>query len=209
MTTTVSIVEDNQGTRAALLALLGRAPNIRCLNAYTSGEAALAGIPGENPDVALVDINLPGMNGIELVMKLKLALPKLQVLILTNYEESRLIFDALRAGASGYLLKKTVPTELLPSIELVRAGGAPMSVQIARQVVDYFHGVAKPASDMEKLTKREQEVLELLAKGFLYKEISEQLGVGLATVKTHLHQIYEKLHVQTRTEAALKFLGQK
>jgi len=205
---TVSIVEDNRGTRAGLVELLGRTTNIRCLNSYSNAEAALTGIVTEKPDLALVDINLPGMNGIELVMKLKLALPQLKMLILTNYEESRLIFDALRAGASGYLLKKAVPTELVPAIELVRAGGAPMSVQIARQMVDYFN-VSKPTSDMEKLTKREQEVLELLAKGFLYKEISEQLGVGLATVKTHLHQIYEKLHVQTRTEAALKFLGQK
>src|SRR6185437_11787088 len=121
-----------------------RAKNLRCLNAYNSGEAALAKIPAENPDVALVDINLPGMNGIELVAKLKLALPKLQMLILTSYEESRMIFDALRAGASGYLLKKTIPTELIPAIELVHSGGAPMSVQIARQVVDYFHQIAKP-----------------------------------------------------------------
>src|SRR5437879_4891322 len=133
---TVSIVEDNSGTRTALAALLGRAPHLRCLNSYSTGEAALAGIPSEKPDVALVDINLPGMNGIELVMKLKLALPKLQMLILTNYEETRLIFDALRAGASGYLLKKNIPTELVPAIELAYNGGAPMSVQIARQVVE-------------------------------------------------------------------------
>jgi len=143
---TVSIVEDNRGTRTGLIELLGRTPHIRCLNSYSTGEAALTGIVTEKPDVALIDINLPGMNGIELVMKLKLALPQLQMLILTNYEESRLIFDALRAGASGYLLKKMVPTELVPAIELVRTGGAPMSVQIARQVVDYFHSVAKPAS---------------------------------------------------------------
>src|SRR5262249_51926774 len=149
---------------------INRSRHVRCLNAYNTGEAGLTGIPTEIPDVALVDINLPGMSGIELVSKLKLVLPKLQVLILTSYVESRLIFDALRAGASGYLLKKTIPTELIPAIELVHNGGAPMSVQIARQVVDYFHQAGKPASDTESLTKREQEVLELLSKGFLYKE---------------------------------------
>jgi DNA-binding NarL/FixJ family response regulator len=209
MPISVSIVEDNPGTRENLVELLKRHANLRCLNAYGSGEAALAGIPRENPDVALVDIHLPGMSGIELVAKLKLRLPALQMLILTSYEQSRLIFDALRAGASGYLLKKSIPAELVQSIELVQGGGAPMSVQVARQVVDYFHQIAKPASDMEKLTKREQEVLGLLARGFLYKEISDQLAICLPTVKSHLKQIYEKLHVQTRTEAAVKFLEQK
>ena len=209
MPISVSIVEDNCGTRENLVELLKRAPNLRCLNAYESGEAALAGLPRENPDVALVDINLPGISGIELVAKLKQRLPGLQMLILTSYEESRLIFEALRAGASGYLLKKSIPSELVPSIELVHGGGAPMSVQVARQVVNYFHQIAKPASEVEKLTKREQEVLQLLSRGFFYKEISEQLGISLPTVKSHLKQIYEKLHVQTRTEAAVKFLGQR
>jgi len=209
MPITVSIVEDNRGTRDTLLELLRRAPNIACPHAYKTGEEALTGIPAAPPDLALVDINLPGMNGIELVAKLKLALPKLQMLILTSYEESRLIFEALRAGASGYLLKKNIPSELLPAIELAFNGGAPMSVQIARQVVEHFHQIPAPASDVEKLTKREQEVLELLAKGFLYKEICEQLGISMPTVKSHLKQIYEKLHVQTRTEAAVKYLGRK
>lgn len=209
MSIAVSIIEDNQGTRDDLVELLNRAPNLRCLAAYDSAEAALDEIASRTPDVALVDINLPGMNGIELIGKLKSASPRVQVLILTCYEESRMIFDALRAGASGYLLKKSIPTELIPSIELVHNGGAPMSVQIARQVVDYFHQIPVAESDVEKLTKREQEVLELLAKGFLYKEISDNLGIGLPTVKSHLKQIYEKLHVQTRTEAAIKFLGGK
>ena len=209
MPISISIVEDNQGTRDNLVELLKRAPNLRYLSAYATGEAALEGIPGEHPDVALVDINLPGISGIELVAKLKQRLPGLQMLILTSYEESRLIFEALRAGASGYLLKKSIPSELVPSIELVHGGGAPMSVQVARQVVNYFHQIAKPASEVEKLTKREQEVLQLLSRGFFYKEISEQLGISLPTVKSHLKQIYEKLHVQTRTEAAVKFLGQR
>jgi DNA-binding NarL/FixJ family response regulator len=205
----VSIIEDNRGTRDDLMALLQRTSNLCCLGAYSSGEDALVGIVNKTPDVALVDINLPGMNGIELVAKLKSASPKLQMLILTCYEESRMIFDALRAGASGYLLKKSIPTELIPSIELVHSGGAPMSVQIARRVVDYFHQIDSPVSDVEKLTKREQEVLELLSMGFLYKEISDRLGISLPTVKSHLRQIYEKLHVQTRTEATVKFLGRK
>ena len=205
----VSIIEDNRGTRDNLVELLKRAPNMSCLGAYNSAEAALAGITTRTPDVALVDINLPGMSGIELVTRLKSDSPKVQVLILTCYEESRMIFEALRAGASGYLLKKSIPSELIPSIELVHSGGAAMSVQIARQVADYFQQVAAPVSDVEKLTKREQEVLELLAKGFLYKEISDHLGIALPTVKSHLKQIYEKLHVQTRTEAAIRFLGGK
>jgi DNA-binding NarL/FixJ family response regulator len=206
MPLTVSIVEDNHGTRDTLMALLNRAEGVRCLHCYPNGETALAGILAEPPDVALVDINLPGMDGIELVGKLKLRVPQTQLLILTSYEESRLIFNALRAGASGYLLKKMIPTELLPAIETVHGGGAPMSIQIARQVVDYFHEV-RPASEVQKLSKREQEVLALLARGFLYKEISDQLGISMATVKSHLRQIYDKLHVQTRTEATAKFLG--
>jgi len=209
MPTTVTIVEDNRGTRDTLVALLNRAPGLRCLESYPTGEAALSGIPGQNPDVVLVDINLPGMDGIELVKNLKLKLPALQVLILTSYEESQLIFNALRAGASGYLLKKMIPSELIPAIELVRAGGAPMSVQIARQVVSYFHQIEKPSSEVEKLSKREAEVLALLAKGYLYKEISDQLGISVTTVRSHLKQIYEKLHVHTRTEATAKFLGRK
>ena len=209
MAIAVSIIEDNRGTRDDLVELLKRAPNLSCLGAFDSAEAALAGMTARIPDVALVDINLPGMSGIELVRKLKIASPKVQVLILTCYEESRMIFDALRAGASGYLLKKSIPAELIHSIELVHSGGAAMSVQIARQVADYFSHIPAAVSDVEKLTRREQEVLELLAKGFLYKEICDHLGIGLPTVKSHLKQIYEKLHVQTRTEAAIKFLGGK
>lgn len=208
---TVCIVEDNHGTRESLVAVLQHEPGLRCLAAYATGEAALAGIPVEKPDVALVDINLPGMNGIELVAKLKLKLPELPMLILTSYEESGLIFDALRAGASGYLLKKTIPEELIPAIEQVRTGGAPMSAQVARKVVGYFRQIEKPAvnthSDVQKLTAREQEILSLLAKGYLIKEISDRLGIAFHTARTHLRHIYEKLHVQSRTGAVLKFLG--
>lgn len=203
----VSIVEDNRGTRESLTELLGRAPSLRFINAHPSGEDALSKIPGDGPDVVLMDINLPKMNGIECVAQLKQQLPKTQVLMLTTYEESDLIFDSLRRGASGYLLKNTLPAELVSAIEQVHAGGAPMSMQIARKVVNHFQQIKKPQSDMEQLTKRESEILALLAKGFLYKEIADQLGISLSTVRAHLHTVYDKLHVQSRTEAVVKFLG--
>jgi DNA-binding NarL/FixJ family response regulator len=155
--------------------------------------------------VALVDINLPHMSGIECVRRLKNIAPELKVLMLTTYEESDLIFNSLRAGASGYLLKKTAALELLPAIEQVKAGGAPMTMQIARKVVEHFHQ-AQGTNEVEKLTPREQETLALLAKGFLYKEIADKLGVTVHTVKRHLHFIYEKLHVQSRTQATAKYL---
>jgi DNA-binding NarL/FixJ family response regulator len=206
MPITVSIVEDNRETREALTARVNQAPSLRCLNAYASGELALRGIPTENPDVVLLDINLPGMSGIECVAKLKTLLPQLPMLMITTYEEAELIFDSLRAGAKGYLLKNTPPAELIQAIEQIHAGGAPMSMQIARKVVDYF-GKKQPSAEMERLSKREEEVLSLLAKGLLYKEIGDTLGIGLATVRTHIHRIYEKLHVQSRTEATVKFLN--
>ena len=196
MRISVSIVEDNRGTRESLTELLGRSPALRFMSAYPNGEDALSKIPGESPDVVLMDINLPKMNGIECVAQLKQQLPKTQVLMLTTYEEGDLIFDSLRKGASGYLLKNMPPSELIQAIEQVHAGGAPMSMQIARKVVTHFQQIKMPQSDMEKLTKREQEILALLAKGYLYKEIADQLGISLSTVRAHLHTVYEKLHVQ-------------
>ena len=204
----VSIVEDNRGTRESLTELLTRAPALCFVGAHPDGEAALRQLPGEAPDVVLMDINLPKMNGIECVARLKQHLPKTQVLMLTTYEEGDLIFDSLRKGASGYLLKNVLPAELIQAIEQVHAGGAPMSMQIARKVVSHFQQIKMPQSDMEKLTKREQEILALLAKGYLYKEIADQLGISLSTVRAHLHTVYEKLHVQSRTEAVVKYLGQ-
>ncbi|HQI50161.1 MAG TPA: response regulator transcription factor [bacterium] len=203
----VSIVEDNQGTRQTLARLLASSPALCITGAYRDAEQALQKIPAEQPDVVLMDINLPGMSGIECVARLKEALPKVQVLMLTTYDEHDLIFDSLRNGASGYLLKKMPPAELLQAIEQVHAGGAPMSMQIARKVVNHFRQIKQPAADVEKLSPREQEILALLAKGFLYKEIGDRLGITIGTVRAHLHKVYEKLHVQTRTEAVVKFLG--
>jgi DNA-binding NarL/FixJ family response regulator len=207
MAISVSIVEDNRGTRESLKELLGRAQGLQCLGAYASGEEALRKIPDEHPDVVLMDINLPGMRGIECVARLKARAPKTQVLMLTTYDESDLIFESLRAGAHGYLLKNTTPVELIQAVEQVHAGGAPMSMYIARKVVNHFQQIRQPSSDMEKLTKREHEILALLAKGYLYKEIGDQLGISISTVRAHLHTVYEKLHVQSRTEAVVKFLG--
>lgn len=202
----ISIIEDDAGTREQLAELLNDTPALRCIGAYASGEEGLRKIPAEKPDVALVDIHLPGMNGIMCVAGLKARLPDLSVLMLTRHEDSDLVFDALRAGASGYLLKKMIPTELIPAIEQVQAGGAPMSMHIARKVVGYFSHV-KSAPEIERLSRREQEVLALLAKGYLYKEIGELLGISIDTVRMNLRHIYQKLHVHSRTEATARYFG--
>jgi DNA-binding NarL/FixJ family response regulator len=204
---TIALVEDDRETREGLVELLTGETRVRCIGIYPTGEAAAREIPQVKPQVALVDINLPGMSGIECVSQIKKQLPKLQVLMLTKYEESDLIFNSLRAGASGYLLKKMLTVELIAAIEQVYAGGAPMSMQIARKVVDHFRQIKQPASDLDKLTPREQEVLALLAKGFLYKEISDRLGISFHTFRNHQRAIYEKLHVHSRTEAAGKYFG--
>jgi DNA-binding NarL/FixJ family response regulator len=205
MSITVSIVEDEPKTRENLILLLGEAKGLKCLSAYATGEEALRGIPVVKPEVALVDINLPGVSGIDCVAKLKSKMPELLVIMLTTYEQHDLIFKSLRAGASGYLIKNMPPEELIEAFELVHAGGAPMSMQIARTVVDYFHKTQKSASEIEKLTQREQEILSLLAKGLLYKEIAGDLGIAFHTVRAHIRNIYEKLHIQSRAQAVKKF----
>lgn len=206
---TVSLVEDDRGTREKLSAVLGYAPSLRCLHAYASGEEALQGVPAEPPDVLLMDINLPGMNGIQCVGQLKSKVPKLQILMLTTYEDSKLIFDSLRAGASGYLLKNMPPAEVVQAVEQVSAGGSPMSMHIARKVVSHFQQIKESPAELDVLSKREHEILALLAKGYLYKEIADQLGITTGTVRVHLHTVYEKLHVSSRTEAVVKFLGKE
>ena len=207
MSIKVSIVEDSPSLRETLATIFNEAPGMRCVGAHGTGEDAISKIPEANPDVALVDIHLPGMNGIECVAKLKSQLPKLDVLMLTRYEQSDLIFNSIRAGASGYLLKNTPGAELIQAVEQVYAGGAPMTMQIARKVMDHFRKIQQPAADVEKLTPREHEVLALLAKGYLYKQIGDELGISINTLRNRLRAIYEKLHVHSRTEATVKFLG--
>jgi DNA-binding NarL/FixJ family response regulator len=202
----IAIVEDQREMRESLAEWLGNAPGLRCVGAYATAEEALRRLPAENPDVVLMDINLPGMSGVQCVSRLKQLLPTVQVLILTTYDDGDLIFDSLRAGANGYLLKNMRREELVAAVQQVQAGGAPMSLQIARKVISYFHPAGKPASGLEQLTGREHEILRLLAKGYLYKEIAEHLGVSMSTVRTHVSAVYEKLHVHSRTEAAMKLV---
>jgi DNA-binding NarL/FixJ family response regulator len=206
MMITISIIEDQSEVRESLVAGLGNEPGIRCVGAHISGEVGLQKIPKENPDIVMMDINLPGINGIQCVTRLKKILPKVQVLMLTTYDDGDLIFDSLRAGANGYLLKNISHEELVQAIKQVQSGGAPMSLQIARKVINYFHS-AKPASEIEGLSARELEILRLLAKGYRYKEIADQLSISIGTVRTHVSHVYEKLHVNSRTEAAMKLAG--
>jgi DNA-binding NarL/FixJ family response regulator len=206
MSIKISIVEDQPEMRESLVAWLGDAPGLRCVGAHATGEEALEKIPRENPDVVLMDINLTGMNGIQCVSRLKKSLPKIQILMLTTYDEGDPIFDSLRTGANGYLLKNMPQAELVEAVQQVHAGGAPMSLQIARKVINHFHQ-SKPAPDVEQLTSREQEILKLLAKGYMYKEIADHLAISMSTVRSHVCAVYEKLHVHSRTEAALKLAG--
>jgi DNA-binding NarL/FixJ family response regulator len=204
---TVSIVEDDAETRETLEAIVKRAAGLKLLGSYCRGDKAAPCIVQEKPDVVLMDIHLPGKNGIECVAALKAALPSLYVVMLTMYEDDDLIFESLRAGASGYLLKRRPAREIVEAIEQVHAGGAPMSMPIARKVVSYFQEIRQPTGDLATLTPREHEVLALLAKGLPYKEIADRLGVSVGTVRTHLHVVYDKLHVHSRTQAVVKFIG--
>jgi RNA polymerase sigma factor (sigma-70 family) len=204
---TVSIVEDDARVRESLAGLISRAPGFECVSSYPTGEEALADIPKKKPEVVLMDINLPGMSGIDCARKLKSVEPSCQIVMLTVYENTEAIFKALANGASGYLLKATAPEELLVAIQDVHRGGSPMTSHIARKVVQSFQ--QSPASKAtENLSPREQEVLELLAKGFLYKEIADQLHISFETVHTYIRRIYEKLQVRSRTEAVAKYLRQ-
>lgn len=207
MPITVSIVEDSEQVRNTLARLINRAEGFRCLSQYANAEAALEGLPCDRPEVVLMDINLPGMNGVECVRGLKQALPSAQVMMLTAYEDTETIFNALAAGASGYMLKRTPRAELLDAIKEVHRGGSPMTAHIARKVVQSFQKpAAAPPPAESNLSTREQEVLDCLSQGFLYKEIAEKLGISYETVHTYIRRIYEKLQVRTRTEAVAKFL---
>jgi DNA-binding NarL/FixJ family response regulator len=211
MPITVSIVEDNEQLRETLARVLNRADGFQCVGQHASAEAGLEGIPKERPNAVLMDINLPGMNGVECVRQLKQRLPQTQVVMLTAYEDTENIFSSLAAGASGYLLKRSKSAEILEALRDVQNGGSPMSTHIARKVVQSFQSSARPAAapavePTEDLSPREQEVLDLLSQGFMYKEISDKLGISFETVRTYIRRIYEKLHVRTRTEAVAKVL---
>lgn len=206
MPITVSIVEDNDQLRATLARVLNRAEGFRCLSQYPNAEDALKGLINDRPEVVLMDINLPGINGVECVRRLKPSLPNTQVMMLTVYEDTENIFNALAAGASGYMLKRTPRAELLAAIRDVHRGGSPMTTHIARKVVQSFQHASAATPPSEALSPREQEVLDYLSQGFLYKEISDKLGISYETVHTYIRRIYEKLQVRTRTEAVAKFL---
>src|SRR5438093_7867228 len=206
MPTTVSIVEDNEQLRTTLARILNRAEGFRCLSAYGDAESALDGLPKDCPEVVLMDINLPGMNGVECVRQLKQRLPKLQIVMLTVYEDTENIFQALTAGAAGYLLKRTKSAELLEAIREVHRGGSPMTTHIARKVTQSFQKTGASPQPTENLSEREQQVLDCLSQGFLYKEIADKLGISYETVHTYIRRIYEKLQVRTRTETVAKFL---
>jgi DNA-binding NarL/FixJ family response regulator len=206
MAITVSIVEDNDQLRGTLARVINRADGFRCLSQYPDAEAAVEALPRDRPDVVLMDINLPGMNGVECVRRLKQLAPATQMIMLTVYEDTENIFNALAAGASGYLLKRTPRAELLEAIREVHRGGSPMTTHIARKVVQSFQQPVASSQPTESLSPREQEVLDCLSKGFLYKEIADKLGIGYETVHTYIRRIYEKLQVRTRTEAVAKFL---
>ncbi|MEY2429033.1 MAG: hypothetical protein QOJ40_1918 [Verrucomicrobiota bacterium] len=206
MLTTVAIVEDNRDFRATLARYVDEAPGHRCVCACSSSEEALQKIPRLLPDVVLMDIHLPNMSGLDCTRRLKELCPSVQVLILTVYEDNERIFGALKAGAGGYLLKRADPADILQAIQEVKQGGAPMSSQIARRVVQSFRADAGNAAKVEDLSRREEEILQHLSKGYSSKEIADRLSVSVNTVRTHLQHIYEKLHVRSRTEAVVKFL---
>ena len=209
MPISVSIVEDNDQLRGTLAKVIGRAPGFKFASDYRSAEDALVGLPKVKPDVVLMDINLPGMNGVECVRQLKTLVPATEVMMLTVYEDTENIFNALAAGASGYMLKRTSSKELIEAIHEVKRGGSPMTTHIARKVAQSFQkssGQQRAADELSELSEREQQVLDLLSQGLIYKEIADKLSISYETVHTYIRRIYEKLQVRTRTEAVAKFL---
>ena len=203
--TTIAIVEDNAGLGASLRRIVERTPDCQCVGVWQSGEEALAKVPAFKPDVVLMDIHMPGISGIEATAKLKALIPELLVIMVTVYTDHDKIFDALKAGACGYLLKCSTPEEVRQAILDVRRGGAPMSPEIARRVVQAFHRPLPKEGEAVKLSPRETELLDLLSEGLGNKEIADRMGLSVEMVRDYLKRIYEKLHVRSRTEAALKY----
>jgi DNA-binding NarL/FixJ family response regulator len=206
MAISVAIVEDNPEVRRNLSRYVDGAPGFRCTCLCATAEEALRTIPSKPPDVILMDIQLPGMSGIACTASLRAALPSVPVMMLTVYEDTDVIFRALKAGASGYLLKRSDPAKVLEAITDLHHGGAPMTDQIARKVIESFHQT-KPGPAQDKLTAREEEILDYLSQGYVTKEIADKLAISAATVRFHLKHIYDKLHVRSRVEAVIKHLG--
>jgi DNA-binding NarL/FixJ family response regulator len=205
----VAIVDDDEGIRTSLAALIRRAPDLKLAGDYADAESAIREIPRRTPDVVLMDINLPGMKGVECVRQLKTALPSVQFLMLTVYEDSDSLFNSFKAGARGYLLKRTASVRLLEAIRDVHAGGSPMTPHLARRVVDYLskpNASNSPVSEVSQLTPGEREFLGQLANGYAYKEIAGRMNISIDTVRSYVRTVYEKLHVHSRTEAVVKYL---
>ena len=208
MPVSISIVEDNDQLRGTLAKVIGRTEGFRCVSDYANAEDALANLPNVRPDVVLMDINLPGLSGVECVRKLKPLLPDTQFIMLTVFEDTKKIFRAITAGASGYLLKRMPPEELIKAIHEVHEGGSPMSAPIARSVIQMLRSMPQPGASTDSLTDRQREVLDGLAAGKAYKQIADEMGMSIHTVRTYIRRIYEKLHVHSRTEAVAKYLRQ-
>ncbi len=203
---TVSIVDDEKELCQSIATFVNGAPGFRCVSMYHSAEAALERLPQDHPDVVLMDIHLTGMSGIECVGRLKAMVPDLQIMMLTVYEDTDQIFKALSAGANGYMLKRLTPSKLLEAIREVHGGGSPMSSSIARKVVALFRKSGQISEEKARLSPREQMVLESMANGLTYKQAADRLGISIDTIRTYVHRIYEKLHVQSRTEAVAKYM---
>jgi len=203
----VAVVEDDPEIRNHLEHRIGNNPALRLLRSYPDAESALADLPRHHPDVVLMDINLPIIDGVECVRQLKAKMPQVQFVMLTIYEDGNRLFKSLTAGASGYLLKRTSLEKLFDAIREVHEGGAPMSPEMARRVVQHFQQTPEPASEVQKLTPRERDVLDQLAKGFRYKEIEDNLHISTGTLRSYIASVYEKLHVHSRTEAVVKYLN--
>ena len=209
MSITLAIVEDLDEVRDGLKNFISLSQDFQVLDTFKTAEDAVIGLPKLKPDIVIMDINLPGMNGIECIRQVKDKSPRTQFMMFTVYENDEKVFEALKAGASGYLLKNTGLVQLIESLKELHNGGSPMSANIARKLVTLFRTEQRETPNLEILSNRENEILQLLSKGLLYKEIADQLSISVSTVRQHIHHIYEKLHVQNRTEAINKAFGKK
>ncbi len=206
-TISIAIVEDDAGIRANLADIVGRSSDCKLIATFANAESALKELAAHKPQIVLMDINLPGKTGVECVQELKVILPETQFIMLTVYEDSEWLFKALVAGATGYLLKRTPPAKIMEAIREAFAGGSPLTPQIARRVVQHFAQPRKLQPELEKLSPREMEILQQFAKGYRYKEIVDNLGISMDTIRTHVRGMFNKLHVHSRTEAVVKYLS--